>query len=282
MSLPFDTLKPRGAACIVDIGCSAMVSIYMDDDCFVLKGSEVWLNGRCYGRTGNVDSQKTLALEDTIYQRLGPHPHILKYDGKLLVREDTYSLKLERALGNLRNLILACPVPAEQTRLKMAMQISCGMAHAHSRNVFHCDFSCRNVLVFTDWLLKIGDFGGSKIDDQEPLAGEETRYQLPLRGRKWEVLDYTKREIFALGCGIYEIMAWKAPFPEMTEKQISKKYAARAPAPSPKHCSSFGSRTRCGTSDFLASLKRIAESLSATVPALWPKAKKPNIIPPMS
>jgi serine/threonine protein kinase len=225
MSLPFDTLRPRGPACIVDIGCSAMVSIYMNDERFVLKGSEVWLNGRCYGRTGNIDSKATLTLENTVYQRLGLHPHILKYDGKVLVREDTYSLKLERALGNLRKLILSCPAPTEQTRLKMAVQISCGMAHAHSRNVFHCDFSCRNVLVFTDWLLKIGDFGGSKIDDQEPLAGEEIRYQLPLRGRKWEVLDYTKREIFALGCGIYEIMAWKAPFPEMTEEQVRKKYA---------------------------------------------------------
>ncbi len=27
-----------------------------------------------------------------------------------------------------------------------------------------------------------------------------------------------------MGCGIYEIIAWKAQFPEMTEKQISKKY----------------------------------------------------------
>ncbi|KAH9224059.1 hypothetical protein DL95DRAFT_440168 [Leptodontidium sp. 2 PMI_412] len=66
----------------------------------------------------------------------------------------------------------------------------------------------------------IGDFGGSKIDDQEPLAGEETRYQLPHRGRDWESVDDAKKEIFALGCGIYEIMAWKAPFSEMTDEQV--------------------------------------------------------------
>jgi hypothetical protein len=63
------------------------------------------------------------------------------------------------------------------------------------------------------------------LDDQEPLVGEETRYQLPLRGRDSEAVDYTKTEIFALGCGIYEIMAWKAPFPGMKEEQISEKYA---------------------------------------------------------
>jgi hypothetical protein len=77
--------------------------------------------------------------------------------------------------------------------------------------------------------LRLGIFGGSKIrdssaDDQRLLAGEETRYQLPLRGRDWEAVNDVKRELFALGCGIYEIMAWKAPFQEMTEQQIIEKY----------------------------------------------------------
>ena len=107
----------------------------------------------------------------------------------------------------------------------MAVQIACDMVHVDSRNVFHCDFSCRNIFVFKDWLLKLSDFRGSKIDDRELLAAEESRYQLPLRGRGWEALDYTKKDIFALGCGIYEIIAWKAPFPEMTEEQIEEKYA---------------------------------------------------------
>jgi hypothetical protein len=40
MSLPFDTLKPRGPARIFDNGCSAMVSIYILDEQFVLKGSD--------------------------------------------------------------------------------------------------------------------------------------------------------------------------------------------------------------------------------------------------
>jgi serine/threonine protein kinase len=224
MSLPFDALKPRGPARIIDHGGSGMVSIYMSDERFVLKGSEVWTNGRCYGRIGNADSKTLLAREEAIYQRLGSHPHILKYNGQVLIREGIYSLKLERALGNLRQLILECPMPTEQTRLKMAIQISCAMSYLHSKSIFHNDFSCRNIFVLEGWLLKIGDFGGSKIDDEEPLIGEETRYQLPLRGREWEDMDDTKRELFALGCGIYEIMAWKAPFPDLTEDEVLERY----------------------------------------------------------
>jgi serine/threonine protein kinase len=156
-----------------------MVSIYTTDEQFVLKGFEVWLNGRYYRKVGNINSKATLAHEDIIYEYLGPHPHILKYDGKVLVREGTYSLKLERALGNLQKLILECPTPTEQTRLRMAMEIASSMAYVHSKNVFHGDFSCCNVLVFKDWLLKLGDFRGLKIKGQEPLeesAAEESRY----------------------------------------------------------------------------------------------------------
>ncbi|KAG4439044.1 hypothetical protein IFR05_005472 [Cadophora sp. M221] len=97
----------------------------------------------------------------------------------------------------------------------MAVQIAGGMAHIHSQNIFHCDFSCRNIFVFEDWVVKIGDFGGSKIDDKEPLGAEEVRYELPLR----------EREIFALDCAIYEIMMWKKPFAEITDGEVDENYA---------------------------------------------------------
>jgi hypothetical protein len=44
-----------------------MVSIYMSNKYFVLKGSEVWTNGRCYGRIGNANSKALLAREEAIY-----------------------------------------------------------------------------------------------------------------------------------------------------------------------------------------------------------------------
>ncbi|KAH9224965.1 kinase-like domain-containing protein, partial [Leptodontidium sp. 2 PMI_412] len=121
--------------------------------------------------------------------------------------------------------MLKCAAPAEQISLQMAVQISGGMTHIHSQNVFHCDFSCRNIFVFEDWLVKIGDFGGLKLDDKEPLGAEEVRYELPLRGREWVARDYTKREIFALGCAIYEIMMWTKPFAEITNDEVDENYA---------------------------------------------------------
>ncbi len=102
------------------------------------------------------------------------------------------------------------------------------MSYIHAKNIFHCEFSCRNVFVFddlfSDWVVKIGDFGCSSLDHREPLGAEEVRYELPLRGREWAEREYIKRELFALGCGIYEIMAWKMPFAELTVAEVDYNY----------------------------------------------------------
>ena len=165
----------------VRTGSSGIVSVHEADPRFVLKGYEVWQGGRCTHGFGRVeDSRATLEVEHDVYQRLGPHPAILEYHGREEVREGVYSLKLERAKGDLRSSMTTRPPPAEQTQLGMAIQAASAMTHMHSKGVFHCDFSCRNTFLFDDWLVKVGDFGGSKIDDRQPLGTEEVRYELPL------------------------------------------------------------------------------------------------------
>ena len=90
----------------------------------------------------------------------------------------------------------------------------------HSKSVYYCDLSCRNVFLFENWVVKLGDFGGSKIDDRDPRGAEEVRYELPLRGREWEERGYVERELFALGSALYEITAWKQPFDGLSETEV--------------------------------------------------------------
>jgi len=107
----------------------------------------------------------------------------LNYDGIVLVHENVYSLKIERALGSLRTFILNCPALSKETRLAMAVHIAAAIAYVHSKNVIHADFNTRNVFVFDNWQLKLSDFGGSRIDDQEAIGAEEILYQLLRFGR---------------------------------------------------------------------------------------------------
>jgi serine/threonine protein kinase len=213
---------------ILGSGWSAFVSLY--DEQSVLKGYEVWANGRCCRKIDpNEPCKKSQAREDIVYKRLGSHPHIPHYYGRVEVAAGVYSLRLELAQrGNLRDLIVntrQCAPPLD-TRLRMALQTSSTLAYIHSKSVFHCDISCRNIFVFPDWCVKIGDFGGSKIDDREPLdVAEEIRYELPVRGRSWEGRPFIKRELFALGSAIYEIMAWKMPYDTLQDDEVERNYA---------------------------------------------------------
>jgi len=106
----------------------------------------------------------------------------------------------------------------------MGIQIASAVAHMHSQGVFHCDVSCRNIFLLDDRVVKVGDFGDSKIDDRDPLGAEEVRCELPLRGRDWTQRGYVERELFALGCAIYEVMAWRAPFAELSDKEVEENY----------------------------------------------------------
>jgi serine/threonine protein kinase len=110
-------------------------------------------------------------------------------------------------------------------RLTWVIDLAAGLAYIHSKKVFHCDFSCRNIFLTGENVVKIGDFGGAKLDGKDPYDAEEPWYELPLRGRSWEGRPYIKRELFALGCAIYEIMAWKKPFTELNTEEVARRFA---------------------------------------------------------
>ncbi|RDL35955.1 uncharacterized protein BP5553_06567 [Venustampulla echinocandica] len=110
----------------------------------------------------------------------------------------------------------------------MALGISSGMAHAHVKNVMHCNISCRKLFLFPGWCVKVGGFGSAAVDVDLSRGNivEEIHYEVPLRGRAFDRRPSLKQELFALGSAIYEIMAWEMPFEELETDDVEKKYAA--------------------------------------------------------
>ncbi len=47
----------------------------------------------------------------------------------------------------------------------MAFQIASALAYIHSKNIVHGDIKKENILVNSDWNIKIIDFGGAVILD---------------------------------------------------------------------------------------------------------------------
>ncbi|KAF2674071.1 kinase-like protein [Microthyrium microscopicum] len=210
---------------ILGIGGSAIVSIY--DENTVLKGYVVWLDGEEHMAFEKQEhSRRALQRERQVYERLGFHPALLGYYGVVDVKEEVHSLRLELAVnGDVRAFIRKNKMKSTRKRLSWAVGLASGLSHMHSHGIIHCDFSCRNIFITKDFSVKIGDFGGAKLDDQEPLDSEEPCYELPLRGRTWEERPYLKRELFALGCAIYEIMAWTKPFDGLSNEDVEARYS---------------------------------------------------------
>lgn len=222
-----DFPPPRRRGSILGMGSSCFASVY--DSLTVLKGYEIWVDGRrrsYYPRS----CEEALHRELLIYERLGTHPQILRCFGLEQVHPRVHSLRLEVApLGNVRQYIedhVDEPLP-EHYRLQMALDVAVDLSYAHSRKVQHSDLSCRNLFLFDEYRVKIGDFGGSFMEGYQFAESvcEEMRYELPCRGRDFKQGPVMKRELFALGSAIYEIMAWSRPLPDVEEEQVEKRYA---------------------------------------------------------
>ncbi|OAA63645.1 Protein kinase-like domain protein [Niveomyces insectorum RCEF 264] len=227
----FPDMRP-GFGAILGMGGSCFVSVV--DDKTVHKSHEIWVHGKIQSRYPE-NCEEDLRRELAVYEHMGPHDCILRCLGLEVIHSppDVFALRLELAPhGTVRDLIQKVfpgdPLP-EKTRLQMCRDVASGFAHVHAKGVWHSDISCRNLLVFDDYRLKICDFGGSIIQGRESefpaTVAEEMQCQLPRRGR--EVVSgrpRIKRELFAIGCCMYEIMAWKRPFQGEIDGEATKRY----------------------------------------------------------
>ncbi|RSL40192.1 hypothetical protein CEP54_016173 [Fusarium duplospermum] len=214
---------------IIGLGGSSFISSI--DKKTVLKGYQVWEDGKCRAMCQHV-SEDELAREAFVYKHLGENPHVLYCYGLEEVHQGVHSLRLEYApFGDVRKFIQQHKeAPLSMTiRMRMALDTALGLKHVHSRRVRHCDLSCRNLFLFHDYRVKVGDFGGSLIEGFDELRSsvcEEAAYELPLRGREFWGRPTQKRDLFALGSAIYEIMAWAPPYMDFRDDEIEQMYAA--------------------------------------------------------
>jgi serine/threonine protein kinase len=192
----------------------------------VLKGHQVWRDGKLYLR--REDCEADLAREATIYAHLGSHPQILGCFGLEQHAPGVHSLRLELApLGCVRQFIAEQPCLSLEARLQMALDVVTSLAYMHSKGVQYCDMSCRNLFLFPGFRVKLGDFGASLLQGHgfAPTFCEEPQYELPLRGREFRNRPPIKRELFALGSAMYEIMSWRRPFEGLSDEEVEARYA---------------------------------------------------------
>ncbi len=115
-----------------------------------------------------------------------------------------------------------------QLALDFAEQALDAVAHAHSRNIIHCDVKPENFIIFDDNRLKLTDFGFSKIAARPIQNGSGSGTVGYLAPEQALGRPMYQSDVFSLGLVIYKLFSGKRPewpykWPPENHTRIRKK-----------------------------------------------------------
>ncbi|MEA2560143.1 MAG: hypothetical protein QOH06_1647 [Acidobacteriota bacterium] len=129
-------------------------------------------------------------------------------DGRLFLAMPCYQGE------TLRSRLARGPLSLEEA-LDVAKQVARGLAKAHHLGIVHRDIKPENLMITTDGVVKILDFGIAKLAGASDLTGTEHRigtpsYMAPEQSRKSPV--DSRADLWALGVVLYEMLTGLRPF----------------------------------------------------------------------
>ena len=158
----------------------------------------------------NKDNIKKVEYEAKILKEI-KSDNVVKYIDYFYEEDDSFNIVMEFCeYSDLRSYIKKFKNEnkkiAESVIRLIITELSNGLKDIHSKNVIHRDLKPENIFISSDHLIKIGDFGISKIldgtDYAKTFAG--TYYYMAPEVIKRE--KYSKKvDIWSLGCIIYEL-----------------------------------------------------------------------------
>jgi len=129
-----------------------------------------------------------------------------------------------------------------QRLLNMAIGICDGMRWLEAHHILHCDLACRNCLVGAGEVIKICDFGLSKITSNNIYQADPNKL-FPVKWSAPEVLGQkrfsNKSDVWSFGCCMYEIFSFgKIPYGFKTDDLVAQDriIAGKLPGKRPPNC----------------------------------------------
>ncbi len=128
----------------------------------------------------------------------------------------------------LKQVITERPVGFPEIGAMIVLQVCRALAHAHSVGILHRDVKPENVMIRSDGVVKLMDFGISHMVDLERLTvtGQllgSPAYMAPehVEGRQ---LDF-RTDVFAAGIVLYQLTVGKLPFEGKNPHEVLKRIA---------------------------------------------------------
>eukprot|EP00873_Tetraselmis_striata_P019993 jgi/Tetstr1/440257/TSEL_028608.t1 len=146
------------------------------------------------------------------------HPNVLGYhesflhDGSLCIV--THFCEEGDLFTLIRNRAKKKQYFREEEVVDMFLQVAMGLHHIHTKRVLHRDLKTQNIFVAKGGILKLGDFGISKVlekTDEFATTVTGTPYYMAPEICKNEPYSL-KSDIWSLGCVLYELCTLKHAF----------------------------------------------------------------------
>jgi serine/threonine protein kinase len=171
--------------------------------------------------------------QEIILARKVTHENVCRvYDLEEIEGEELISMEFLEGSSIKDILIKEGPFPIGSC-IKITKQILKGLETAHKMGVIHCDLKPENIFLSPQEIVKIMDFGISRLKDQPidpnaPIMGTP-EFLAPEQIRN-EKID-GRCDLYALGIIIYEMLTGKVPFEDSDIYKLLDKILYEAPAP---------------------------------------------------
>jgi len=182
--------------------------------------------------SGNEAVNQRFIRETEILKKL-QHPNIIRYFGAGSNRTQRfYAMEIIDG-GALDQVIRQEGRLPWETTIDYGMQVAKALEHAHNAGIVHRDLKPANLLLTSDGVLKLTDFGIARDTEATALtqAGKTLgtmNYMAPeqISGKH----PVTRRtDLYALGCVLFEMLTGRVPFQSETQAELLFKHLDEAP-----------------------------------------------------
>eukprot|EP01118_Nematostelium_gracile_P012803 TRINITY_DN4735_c0_g1_i1.p1 TRINITY_DN4735_c0_g1~~TRINITY_DN4735_c0_g1_i1.p1 ORF type:complete len:339 (+),score=81.41 TRINITY_DN4735_c0_g1_i1:82-1017(+) len=187
----------------------------------------VWMNKTVavkQMKTQKIDQLMKLQQECRVMKEISPHNNVVQLLGLM---ENPLSLVTEYCLfGSLDTYILGKEPINMTKRFGILCDVAQGMVHLQSHNIVHRDLAARNCLLAEGFVIKVSDFGMSRLMDPEEEGSMFTNSTIgPLKWMAPELFTARKysfrTDVYSFGVLCIEVLTRKRPYPDIKMEEFA-------------------------------------------------------------